>query len=216
MQTTLAQFNETQATDAFTLQNSKLLKVRLDQVTVQAKLGSMVAYQGDVEFDYKGSGLRGFIENKMTGQGLKLMTCKGNGEVFLAEDASDLHIVELNGSSLCINANNVLAFDATLKTDIKRIESAGIPGGGLFHLEVSGQGTIVVKTKGTPMTLPVNGPTFGDMNALVAWSVGMRISVSSQVRVSRQIYGGTSGEALAMQFMGIGGTHFIVVQPYEV
>ena len=52
MKTTLAQFNETQAQDAFALQNSKLLKVRLQAVTVQAKLGSMVAYQGDVSFEH--------------------------------------------------------------------------------------------------------------------------------------------------------------------
>ncbi|MGF7237127.1 MAG: TerD family protein [Frankia sp.] len=211
----LTKFRETPTVGRWTKQNSKMVKVTLGADALALR-GSMVAYQGDVEFDYKGSGIRGFIENKLTQQGLKLMTCKGNGEVFLAEDASDLHIVELNGDSLCVNARNILAFDTTLHTEVKRIESAGIPGGGLFHLEVSGQGTIVVKTKGPPMTLPVNGPTFGDMNALVAWSVGMRISVSSQVRVSRQIYGGTSGEALAMQFMGIGGNHFIVVQPYEV
>ncbi len=31
-------------------------KVRLDQVTIQAKLGSMVAYQGDVTFEHAGSG----------------------------------------------------------------------------------------------------------------------------------------------------------------
>ena len=56
MQTTLAQFAETQSQDAFALQNSKLLKVRLDEVTIQAKLGSMVAYQGDV--DVRARGLR--------------------------------------------------------------------------------------------------------------------------------------------------------------
>ena len=78
--------------------------------------------------------------------------------MFLAEDASDLHIVELHGPALCINANNVLAFDATLQTEVKRIESAGIPGGGMFHLEVGGQGTVVVMTKGTPVTLHVPGP----------------------------------------------------------
>ncbi len=211
----LTKFRETPTVGRWTKQNSKMVKVTLGAEALALR-GSMVAYQGDVEFDFKGSGIRGFIENKLTQQGLKLMTCKGTGEVFLAEDASDLHIVELNGDSLCVNARNILAFDTTLNTEVKRIESAGIPGGGLFHLEVSGQGTIVVKTKGPPMTLPVNGPTFGDMNALVAWSVGMRISVSSQVRVTRQIYGGASGEALAMQFMGIGGNHFIVVQPFEV
>ena len=77
----------------------------------------MVAYQGNIDFEHKGSGgIRGRIESAMTGQGLKLMTCVGQGEVFLAEDAADLHIVDLAGHSLCVNANNVLAFDATLQT----------------------------------------------------------------------------------------------------
>jgi uncharacterized protein (AIM24 family) len=123
--------------------------------------------------------------------------------------------VELNGQRLCINANNILAFDATLQTEVKRIESAGLPGGGMFHLEVGGQGTVVVMTKGYPVTLMCQGPTFGDMNAVVAWTAGMRVSVSTQVRVSRQVYAGASGESVALQFMGMQG-HFVVVQPYEV
>ena len=48
MENTLAEFKETQSQDAFALQNPKLLKVSLNQVTIQAKLGSMVAYQGEV------------------------------------------------------------------------------------------------------------------------------------------------------------------------
>jgi stress response protein SCP2/uncharacterized protein (AIM24 family) len=199
----------------WTKQNSKLVKVTLG-AEVLARRGSMVAYQGNVEFEHKGSGgLRARLEGAMTGQGLKLMTCKGQGEVFLAEDASDLHIVDLQGQSLCINANNVLAFDATLQTEVRRIESPGIPGGGMFHLQVGGQGTVVVMTKGTPVTLMCQGPTFGDMNAVVAWTAGMRVSVSTQVRVSRQVYAGASGESVALQFMGMQG-HFVVVQPYEV
>ena len=51
MDETLTAFAETQSTEAFALQNAKLLKVRLDQVTIQAKRGSMVAYQGDVTFE---------------------------------------------------------------------------------------------------------------------------------------------------------------------
>ncbi|WP_131792693.1 AIM24 family protein, partial [Candidatus Protofrankia datiscae] len=209
-------YREVPAAGRWTQQNGKLVRATLGQgPEVLALRGSMVAYQGDIDFDYKSSGLRGLIENKLTGQGLKLMTCKGRGEVFLAQDASDLHIVELNGQSLCINARNILAFDSSLRTEVRRIESPGIPGGGFFHFEVSGQGTIVVMTKGTPMTLNVAGPTFADMNALVAWTSGMRVSVSTQVRISRQIYSGSSGESLALQFMGFQG-HFVVVQPYEV
>jgi uncharacterized protein (AIM24 family) len=116
---------------------------------------------------------------------------------------------------LCINSKNLLAMDATVRSEVKRIESPGIPGGGFFHFEVSGPGTVVVMTKGTPVTLAVQGPTFADMNALVAWTAGMRVSVSTQVRLSRQIYSGSSGESFALQFMGFAG-HFVVVQPYEV
>lgn len=210
----LAPYREVPTAGRWTQQNGKLVKVTLGPDALALR-GSMVAYQGNVEFDYKGGGLRGLIEGKLTGQSLKLMTCKGSGEVFLAQDAADLHIVELGSSSLCINAKNLLAMDATVRTEVRRIESAGIPGGGLFHFEVSGPGSVVVMTKGSPMTLPVQGPTFADMNALVAWTTGMRVSVSTQVRISRQIYAGSSGEALALQFMGFAG-HFVVVQPYEV
>ena len=70
MQSTLEQFQETQSQDAFALQNSKLLKVRLDQVTIQAKLGSMVAYQGDVHFEHAGSGgLSRMVKKAVTGSG---------------------------------------------------------------------------------------------------------------------------------------------------
>ncbi|ONH30472.1 TerD family protein [Pseudofrankia asymbiotica] len=212
----LTPYAENQAQGRWVAQNSKLVKVRLGEDALALR-GSMVAYQGNIDFDYKSRGLRGMLEEKLTGQGLKLMTCKGQGEVFLAQDASDLHIVELGpGQKLCVNTKNVLAFDATITNEVKRIESAGIPGGGIFHFEMSGPGTIVVMTKGTPMTLPVQGPTFADINALVAWTVGMRVSVSSQVRISRQVYHTASGESHNLQFQGMGGGHFVVVQPYEV
>ncbi|MDG6107735.1 TerD family protein [Dactylosporangium aurantiacum] len=212
----MQRYREAPAAGRWTMQSGKMVRVTLGP-EVHARRGSMVAYQGDVDFIYKGSGgLRAMFENAVTGQGLKLMTCKGQGEVFLAENATDLHIVELQGGALCVNANNVLAFDATLRTEIQRIESPGIPGGGLFHLVVSGQGAVVVMTRGTPVTLRCQGPTFADMNAVVAWTAGMRVSVSTQVRLSRQVYaGGGSAEGLALQFMGLQG-HFVVVQPYEV
>src|SRR3954471_18516101 len=96
MQTTLAQFNETQSQDAFALQNSKLLKVRLQEVTVQAKLGSMVAYQGDVSFEHAGSGGIGrMLKKAMTGEGAQLMKLGGTGEVFLADQAQDIHLIYL-------------------------------------------------------------------------------------------------------------------------
>lgn len=211
----LEKYKEKPTTGRWTQQSSKMVKVTLGPECL-ARKGSMVAYQGNIEFDHKGSGgFKKMLENRMTGQGLSMMICKGEGEVFLAEDATDLHIVELNGRTININANNVLAMDATLSVETKRMESAGLPGGGFFHIEVTGQGTIVVMTHGTPMTIPVQGPTSTDVNATVAWSAGMRVSVSNQVRVQRNLYAGQSAEAGCLDFMGMGEA-FVVVQPYEV
>src|ERR1044072_5084307 len=118
MQTTLGQFNETQSQDAFALQNSKLLKVRLDEVTIQAKLGSMVAYQGDVSFEHAGSGGAGRRrphEPPPPGAG---------GEVFLADQAQEIHLLRLDDDYITVNGRNLLAFDAGIDWDIKRVEGA--------------------------------------------------------------------------------------------
>jgi uncharacterized protein (AIM24 family) len=68
VQSTLGEFQETKSEQPFALQNSKLLKVSLDQVTIQAKAGSMVAYQGDVSFEHAGTGgLQRMVKKAVTG-----------------------------------------------------------------------------------------------------------------------------------------------------
>jgi hypothetical protein len=52
-ETNLEQFREVTPAGRFTLQNSAMLKVRLENDQIQAKLGSMVAYQGAVRFEHK-------------------------------------------------------------------------------------------------------------------------------------------------------------------
>lgn len=211
----LRKYLATPATGRWTAHGPYAVRVGIG-APVHARRGSMIAYRGKIDFSYKGSGgLSQFFAGRMTGQQLRLMTCSGQGEVYLAENAVNLHIVELNGRTLCINASNVLAFDTSLRTDVRRIESAGLPGGGMFHLEIGGNGTVVVMTRGTPVALPATGPTFVDTRAVVAWTAGMRLTVTSQVRMVRSWHQGRSGEDSQLQFMGTPG-HFVVVQPYEV
>jgi uncharacterized protein (AIM24 family) len=136
VQSDLEQFSETTSTDAFTLQNHKLLKVHLDQVTIQAKLGSMVAYQGEVSFEHAGAGGLGRLVKKVaTGEGQSLMKISGRGEVFLADTAQDVHLFYLQDDRITVNGRNVLAFDDGIEWDIERIKSvSGMMGGGLFNL----------------------------------------------------------------------------------
>src|SRR3954470_6715463 len=123
MQTSLEQFSETQSTEAFALQNSKLLKVRLQEGTIQAKLGSMVAYQGDVSFEHAGSGgMSRMLKKAVTGEGASLMKMSGTGEVFLADTAQDIHLLKLENDAITCNGANVLAFDSDIDWDIKKVE----------------------------------------------------------------------------------------------
>ncbi|OXS31422.1 hypothetical protein CHR28_31695 [Streptomyces sp. XY006] len=213
----LQQFKETPTGQRWTQQNKKLVRVDLGigGQPVLARQGSMVLYQGKVDFSYKGAGFAGRIVGNATGQEMQLMRCTGQGQVFLAENSTMLHPIELQGDAVCVSAENVLAFDESLQYEVRRIEGHGIPGGALFTMQFQGTGTIVVKTHGTPVVLPVTPTTFADCNAVVAWSAAAQVVVSSQVRMRRNAYPGDTGESVNLQFRGAPG-NFIVVQPYEV
>ncbi|WP_143064654.1 AIM24 family protein, partial [Streptomyces colonosanans] len=213
----LQAFKETPTGQRWTQQNKKLVRVDLGigGQPVLARQGSMVLYQGKVDFGYKGAGIAGRIVGNATGQELQLMRCTGQGQVFLAEDATHLHPIELQGDAICVSAQNVLAFDESLQYEVRRIEGHSIPGGALFTLQFQGTGTIVVKTHGTPVVLPVTPTTFADCNAVVAWSAAAQVIVSSQVRMRRNAYAGDTGESVNLQFRAAPG-NFVVVQPYEV
>ncbi|MER5520486.1 TerD family protein [Streptomyces sp. NPDC002763] len=213
----LEKFKETPTGQRWTQQNKKLVRVDLGMggQPVLARQGSMVLYQGKVDFSYKGAGFAGRIVGNATGQEMQLMRCTGHGQVFLAENSAHLHPIELQGDAICVSAESVLAFDESLQYEVRRIEGHGIPGGALFTMQFQGTGTIVVKTHGTPVVLPVTPTTFADCNAVVAWSAASQVVVSSQVRMRRNAYPGDTGESVNLQFRGAPG-NFIVVQPYEV
>jgi stress response protein SCP2/uncharacterized protein (AIM24 family) len=213
----LQAYREAPTGQRWTQQNKKLVRVDLGVggQPVLARQGSMVLYQGKVDFGYKGAGFAGRIVGNATGQEMQLMRCTGQGQVFLAEGAAHLHPVELQGDAICVSAENVLAFDESLQYEVRRIEGHGIPGGALFTMQFQGTGTLVVKTHGTPVVLPVTPTTFADCNAVVAWSAASQVIVSSQVRMRRNAYPGDTGESVNLQFRGAPG-NFIVVQPYEV
>ncbi|MFL5896780.1 MAG: AIM24 family protein [Thermoleophilaceae bacterium] len=210
----LQQFAETQSTEAFALQNSKLLKVALRDVTVQAKLGTMVAYQGDVKFEHAGSGGMARLVKKMaTGEDVKFMKCSGNGELFLAEQAQEIHILELANDQITCNGANLLAFDAGIDWDIKRVEGGGgLLAGGLFNVSLSGTGYVALLSDGPPVLLDVGeAATFADPQAAITWSSGVRSSIKTDINLKTFI-GRGSGETLQVAFEGTG---WVLVQPSE-
>ncbi len=214
MQTTLSSFRETESKDAFTLQNSKLLKVELNMVTIQAKLGSMVAYQGDVSFEHSGSGGLGrMLKKAVSGEGTQLMKMTGTGEVFLADQAQDIHLIYLENDSITVNGPNLLAFDSGIDWDIKRVQGAsGMMGGGLFNMSLQGTGWVAILSDGPPVLLNVaTAPTFADAQAAITWSSGVQTGIKTDFKM-KNLVGRGSGESVQMSFSGQG---WVLVQPSE-
>jgi len=149
--------------ERFALQNERLLRVTLGP-EVMARQGAMVAYQGGVQFEFQGSGGVGrFLKKALTGEGLPLMRCAGEGELFLARDARELFLIQLEGESLTVNGDNLLAFDATIEWDIRRVEGVSVLAGGLFNTVLSGTGWVAISSYGTPVVLQTDVPTFADI-----------------------------------------------------
>ncbi len=210
----LQQFAETQSTESFALQNSKLLKVSLRDVTIQAKLGSMVAYQGEVKFEHAGAGGMARLVKKMTtGEDVKFMKCTGSGELFLAEQAQEIHILRLDDDQITCNGANLLAFDAGIDWDITRVEGAGgLLTGGLFNVSLKGTGFVALLSDGPPVLLDVgDAPTFADPQAAITWSSGVRTSMKTDINV-KTLIGRGSGESIQVAFEGTG---WVLVQPSE-
>jgi uncharacterized protein (AIM24 family) len=196
----------------FTLQNSQLLRVALGPDVLSVK-GAMVAYQGQIRFDHERAGSVGKLLKKMvTNEDMPLMRVSGQGEVFFANEAGYVYLVELDGDGISVNGRNLLAFDAAMQWDINRVKGAGMMAGGLFNTTVSGTGSVALCTVGHPVVLDCSSqPTYVDVQACVAWSASLVPNVVSSMNMKSMLRGG-SGEAFQYAFHGPG---FVVVQPSE-
>lgn len=205
---------ERQTNQRWTLQSSKMLRTALNgQLDVLASQGAMVAYQGQMEFKYEGSGGLGkFMKKMVSGEGGNLMRVQGMGEVFFARQAEDIFLLELTGDGITVNTRSLLAFDANLNWDIKMIGNAGLMAGGLFNLVVNGQGVVAITSDGPPMLLDCSQqPTFVDPQAAVCWSSNLIPTIKNDFKTGSLI-GRGSGESFQLAFHGPG---FVVVQPSE-
>lgn len=210
-ETNLEQFKEVAPEGTFTLQNSSLLKVRLDGSEIQAKLGAMVAYQGEVRFEHKGGGLGRFFKKAVTGEGVKLMACQGTGDLFLAHDKRKIMVLDLQNERMTVNGDNILAFEPGIDWDIRRVEGAGRLAGGMFNVVLEGTGKVAVTSDGEPVLLDTSKPTFADPDSAIAWSGSVRTGIRSDVSF-KTFLGRGSGETFQISFEGPG---WVLIQPSE-
>lgn len=200
----------------FELETSRILEVNItDQVW--AKMGSMVSYTGNIRFERERMlehGLGRMFKRAFTGEGTSLMKATGNGQLYLADQGKKIIIFDLANESITVNGNDLLAFEPSIRWDVKMMRKvAGMMAGGLFNIHLSGSGKVAITTHFDPLTLHVRPgePVFTDPSATVAWSGHLQPDIHTDVTM-RTFLGRGSGESIQLKFEGEG---FVIIHPSE-
>jgi uncharacterized protein (AIM24 family) len=198
---------------SFGLQNSRLLKIALNGDFL-ARQGAAVAWQGNVNFAFEGAGAKKMLKKMLTGEDLQLMRVSGQGDVFLANYAAEVHIIQLENDAITLNGENVLAFDSSLNWDIKFNKSFSAMGSqGMTNVVLQGTGSVAITSIGTPVQLETGSqPTFCDPAAAIAWSNNLAPKAVKTDSLLKSFIGRGSGEAISLGFEGPG---WVIVQPSE-
>ena len=200
----------------FELESTRMLEVNLNGM-VWTKMGSMIAYNGNIKFTREGvleHGIGKLLKKTLTGEGMRLTKAEGNGNLYLADSGKKVTIIDLKNETIVVNGNDLLAFQDSVKWDIKMMRKiTGMMAGGLFNIRLEGTGMIAITTHYDPLTLKVtsNEPVITDPNATVAWSGNLTPEFRTDISL-KTFFGRGSGESIQMEFKGDG---FVVVQPFE-
>lgn len=195
-----------------------MLAVDLMGDTIRALNGSMVAYDGQMNFKRQGmsggEGLRGAIRRRVAGEGMTLMEVTGHGTVYLAHEATEVTLVPLQGDTLYVESESLLALDGQLRTGVQFVGLRGMgTGQGLATTKVEGLGMVAILSDGPAIALEVTPgmPLCVDPQAYVGHIGQLQQDIVTDVNW-RTVLGQGSGESVQFRYQGHG---LVYVQPAE-
>lgn len=185
---------------------------------VRIERGAMVYHRGGVNLEGKlnsngAGGLGGMMKalgrSMVSSESMFMTTATG-----LADDAivaiapgapGTVRELSIGTEHWRINDGAFLACDAQVQYEMKRqsVGKAFLGGtGGLFVMETTGTGTMLVTAYGDIVELPVSesAPLVVDNTHVVAWTNGL----DYQIKFASGTFGFTSGEGLVNEFRGNG------------
>ena len=204
----------------FELESERILEVNLGNAgggLVWTKMGSMIAYRGDVDFVREGileHGVGKLLKRGLSGEGARLTKAQGRGKLYLADEGKKITVLQLENDAIVVNGSDLLAFEDGLGWDIKIMKKlSAMVAGGLFNVRLEGTGLVAITSHYDPIAFRVTAedPVFTDPNATVAWSGALTPEFKTNLQL-KSFFGRGSGESFQMKFRGEG---FVVVQPFE-
>lgn len=179
--------------------------------SINAEAGAMVSMSANVDLysELKG-GVFGALKRAVGGESafVSTFTAKGGpGEVTFAPGApGDIAGIEMQGQTFMVQSSSYLAGDTSLVVDTKFGGAKSFFGGeGLFLLQVSGTGLLLVSSFGAihRKTLRPGESYVVDTGHLVAWEGGMRYELRKAAK-SGFFRSLLSGEGIVAEFAGPG------------
>lgn len=203
----------------FTRINSKMVEATVAPgQRLFSQRGAMLAYRGEVSFTPNLTGGQGglgsMIGRRLAGEATPLMTVEGDGTVLFGHGGHHVHLVELTGDTLYVEADRLLAFDGALEQGTMFLGSRGgvmgalrgqATGQGLFTTTLAGHGSAAVMAHGGVLELSVTPrrPLHVDPQAYVAHRGELRNRLSTAIGW-RDLVGRGSGEAFQLELSGQG------------
>ena len=178
--------------------------------SISAEAGAMVSMSANIELQsqMKG-GVFGALKRAVGGESAFVSTCTsrgGQGEVTLAPGApGDVAGIEMANQTFMVQSSSYLAGDTSLVVDTKFGGAKSFFGGeGLFVLQVSGTGLLLVSSFGSihRKTLAPGERYVIDTGHLVAWEGQMQYSLRKAASGFFKSF--LSGEGMVAEFSGPG------------
>jgi uncharacterized protein (AIM24 family) len=200
-------------TGTFKQESKRILRIEVDG-GVWLKPGAAIGYRGDLRFErlptLQARNLKDMIQREL----VPLVRAVGRGRLYCAHHGWHLRVLHLAGETLCVSAEELLAFEETLEHEIFLVgKGIGVAAGGLFGIRFSGTGALAFGVHGSPLALPVTpaNPVSTDPHATLAWS-GELVPELKMDLSWRSVFRHGGREPFQMFFQGEG---LVVVQPAE-
>ena len=191
---------------------------RLTGETLKAAQGAMVAYEGNIDFKYSGTGggqgFKAALKQRLAGESIKLMDCTGTGTVYLAQDAKQTTVIDLNSDTISVESDAILAVTDNLTLNVKFAGLQGLTTGqGLATTIITGNGQVALLSNGPLIGLDVTPqtPVVVDPNAYIASIGTMSMSLVTGI-TWKTFLGEGNGEPFSLRFEGTGT---VFIQPTE-
>ncbi len=201
----------------------KQVRIKLRNSSVKTEAGALYFYKGDIESKSNIGGIGGLfkkaVSGSITNESAIKPTYKGSGEIYLEPAFKHYIILEINNDSIIVDKGMFFCCSSSIEVKYfmqKNISSSILGNEGLFQIELSGSGIIVLecnvpKNEIVEFSLSHGEELKVDGNFAIARTKGISFSVTKS---DKTLFGSAiNGEGFLNTFSGEGTVWLAPTQP---